>query len=410
MKAIIAEIQGKHAAALLEDGRFIRVENRGYALGQQIVLTQRKRANASKLWMQVAAAFMLVLGLSGSLGYLYLQPAASISVDINPSLQLTLNRFLRVLSVEAVNGDGMAAIEALDLESFRHHSAVDAVEGTIARLYSAYGAGGEPTYVVLSASATDASQEDALLGMVEQAAASVTDDLAGLTVLSYRAEQAAVKEAQALGTTPGRLALVRSLTDDLTADEPAGEAYWVEQPIQAIVAEASHTDSQPDAGEGIPSPTGTPSPSPAPTMAASPSPSPAASAAETPAQTPAPEATETPAAATRSPGATASAAAAAAAPAVSAQTVKPAVTARPIATARQDEAATVRPTIRPIPTAGAPTLVPAPDWPQEVSGPPNRMPGAQAPAIPSGEEGIGDRPAEKPAPPEDNAPPRELPE
>ncbi|MDL2319328.1 hypothetical protein LJC74_09735, partial [Eubacteriales bacterium OttesenSCG-928-A19] len=240
MKAIIAEIRGSHAAALLEDGRLVRVPNRGYAVGQRVTLTPRKKRAQSRAWMGIAAMLVLVVGLSGGMSALYFQPAATISLDINPSLSMTLNRFLRVLSVEALNADGEAAIEALDLSGLRHTGATDAVRETIARLYGGYGAREGETYVVLSTSARDASRADAVFELAARAA----EDASGgdLTVLACSAEAAEAREAQALGVTPGKLALVRALE---ASGADADEAYWLEQPVDAIIEQAAAEDLSP---------------------------------------------------------------------------------------------------------------------------------------------------------------------
>ena len=41
MKAVIVEIRGKRAAALLEDGRFVSIPDNAYSVGQEINLLQR---------------------------------------------------------------------------------------------------------------------------------------------------------------------------------------------------------------------------------------------------------------------------------------------------------------------------------------------------------------------------------
>ena len=79
------------------------------------------------------AACLLVLCLSG--WYLYFIPTAYISVDINPSLELGVNRFDRVVSVEAYNPDGQALSDTLDLKYLDYRDALEqlvndqAVEG-----------------------------------------------------------------------------------------------------------------------------------------------------------------------------------------------------------------------------------------------------------------------------------------
>lgn len=73
----------------------------------------------------LAACLLLVFCLSGS--YLYFTPTAYISVDINPSLELGVNRFDRVVFVEAYNEDGRLLAEALDLKYLNYRDALEQI-------------------------------------------------------------------------------------------------------------------------------------------------------------------------------------------------------------------------------------------------------------------------------------------
>ncbi|MEZ4629035.1 MAG: hypothetical protein R2912_13440, partial [Eubacteriales bacterium] len=101
--AVIVDIRGAYAAALTAGGEYIRVRNDGYEIGQPISLrraahTAGRRARISAL-ASVAAGFLLLLfgGFTG-----YVAPAGVVSLDVNPSIEYTINCFDRVLSVSAV--------------------------------------------------------------------------------------------------------------------------------------------------------------------------------------------------------------------------------------------------------------------------------------------------------------------
>ena len=72
-----------------------------------------------------AACLLLVLCLGGS--YLYFTPTAFISVDINPSLELGVNRFGRVVSVEGYNEDGQALADTLDVKYLSYRDALEQI-------------------------------------------------------------------------------------------------------------------------------------------------------------------------------------------------------------------------------------------------------------------------------------------
>ena len=62
----------------------------------------------------LAMAFVLLLMLSVG-GVLYMTPVSSISVDINPSLELGVNRFDRVISAKAYNQDGEKLLKEVNV-------------------------------------------------------------------------------------------------------------------------------------------------------------------------------------------------------------------------------------------------------------------------------------------------------
>ena len=103
MKAVIVEIRGETAAALGRDGSVFKVKNHAYAVGQTIDV---RRGGFSRQLAVLAAAAAAVFLIVGAGIHTYLSPYSLVSLDVNPSLQYTLNRLGLVLSVEAVNGDG----------------------------------------------------------------------------------------------------------------------------------------------------------------------------------------------------------------------------------------------------------------------------------------------------------------
>ncbi len=78
-----------------------------------------------------AAAACLVLALAGWGGYwLYFTPTVAISIDVNPSLELGVNRFDRVVSVEGYNEDGQALAAQLSVTHLPYEQAVEQILDT----------------------------------------------------------------------------------------------------------------------------------------------------------------------------------------------------------------------------------------------------------------------------------------
>lgn len=68
---------------------------------------------------------MLFILFTGHL--LYFTPTAQISIDINPSIELCINRFDRVIRVNGFNEDGQALLNALDIKYKNYTEAVNQI-------------------------------------------------------------------------------------------------------------------------------------------------------------------------------------------------------------------------------------------------------------------------------------------
>ena len=102
--------------ALKEETRtFLAQKTRGY--------TRAKMASGRRM---LAAAVCLLLLLIG--GYwLYFVPTAEISIDINPSIELGINRFDKVVSVRGYNDDGDSLADTLDVKYAEYTQAVEQI-------------------------------------------------------------------------------------------------------------------------------------------------------------------------------------------------------------------------------------------------------------------------------------------
>lgn len=76
----------------------------------------------------LAAAAVFVLLLGGILGYCAMDASRCIvTVDVNPSISLTVNRFNRVKEVTPLNADAAALLDGVDLKDSRLQHAVEAL-------------------------------------------------------------------------------------------------------------------------------------------------------------------------------------------------------------------------------------------------------------------------------------------
>lgn len=81
--------------------------------------------------LRVAAALaaclaLLALGVAG--GHWLLVPSAYVAIDVNPSLELGVNRLNRVVSTQAFNQDGQDLLDAADVRGMAYEDALTALE------------------------------------------------------------------------------------------------------------------------------------------------------------------------------------------------------------------------------------------------------------------------------------------
>ncbi|MHB1406918.1 MAG: anti-sigma factor domain-containing protein [Desulfitobacteriaceae bacterium] len=131
IKAVVLEISGSQYVVLVDDGSFRRLPNKyGVEVGEEIELKAdagwdamkginiMRGMQAWKAW--AAAAALLLLTLTVALGWNFAQAStavAFVSLDINPSVELTVNAREQVLKVSAVNSDGEKILQNLELKN-----------------------------------------------------------------------------------------------------------------------------------------------------------------------------------------------------------------------------------------------------------------------------------------------------
>lgn len=87
---------------------------------------QKRRITASKRLIAAAACFGLLLSVGA--GYsVYQTPAFAISIDINPSIELGINRFNKVVSVNTYNEDGYAIMSDIDVNYLDYKDALEQI-------------------------------------------------------------------------------------------------------------------------------------------------------------------------------------------------------------------------------------------------------------------------------------------
>lgn len=304
MKAVIVEVKGRFAAVLSDDGCIEKVKNNKYAIGQVIEMKERSSIKISrlKIWTAAAAAFVVLFG--GTSAYACSIPYSYVSVDVNPSIELTLNIFDRVLSVSAVNEDGAEVLSQIDLNHVNNQNINDAIAMIVDEIsnegYFSQGDGG----IIIATASKNPDKADVLAEELDETVNGVLGGDAGtdpegttaspdpnvtpdpnapvptidpndpdaspvpssspqegtngdgieIIVISVGYER--VQEARELGVTPGKLNLVQKLQASTTDEGDYATEEWIGKSVQQIQAEIKA--NRKDAEEALPGETPVP--------------------------------------------------------------------------------------------------------------------------------------------------------
>ena len=124
-KYIVMECHLSYAVVLSRDGRFLKVANRHYEVGQAVtnviemqipqsvpkektVVKERERRRWVYAAVAVAAVFLLVFSFALQTG---LSTFASIYLSINPEVRIDVNRYDKVIALEGINTEGKKLVE-----------------------------------------------------------------------------------------------------------------------------------------------------------------------------------------------------------------------------------------------------------------------------------------------------------
>lgn len=236
MKGVIVGIEGKSAAALLADGCIIKTANKNYVIGQVITMEKQVGLNFKKrmAWFGSAAALLVFSAVSG---WAYLSPYSYVSLDVNPSIEYSLNRFDRVLSVKAVNDDGEEILKQISLANLSNKKIDEAIALTVKQISEeGYFAGDIEGGIMIATSGKDLKKAEQLALRLEQAAEEETQaegDTVEVESVSVGLER--VQQAKELGVTPGKLNLVEKLKESAPNPEDIDINKWLTTPVKQIM-------------------------------------------------------------------------------------------------------------------------------------------------------------------------------
>ena len=235
MKVLVLEVKDGTSACLREDGTVIKV-HKAYPVGSSIELKEGKllkfkeklaelgesnaiefiRENAQKAVMAAAVLLCICLG-AGIYSYNNLIAASYMSVDVNPSLEYTLNRVNRVIDVRALNEDAESIVKELKEAGIKHSTVAETISETT-RILEQDKYIAEDKDNIMLVGITGANQVKS--GDINTQVHSVADvDMVNrVSVYVLETTKQERKEAQKRGVSAGRYASAKAICDKNNID------------------------------------------------------------------------------------------------------------------------------------------------------------------------------------------------
>ncbi|HYE09260.1 MAG TPA: anti-sigma factor domain-containing protein, partial [Patescibacteria group bacterium] len=213
MKAIVAEIDKKQMIVITDKGDFIKVKRQmSVGIGDEIELKPQKINLTYRRLASMAACFLACIFLTTGV-YAYYTPYSYVSVDINPSIALSLNRLERVIAVNPLNEDAVNLIK--NTKGLKNQD-IDAALSSIIESASEEGYIDEQTenQIMVVVSAKNPKQEEELAAMVT---ISANNQLSKVNnnygVMVEKASVESYKEALSNKVSPGKEILADKLRE-----------------------------------------------------------------------------------------------------------------------------------------------------------------------------------------------------
>lgn len=185
----------------------------------------------------VACLLLLAVGLTGY--WAYFTPTAAISIDVNPSLELEINRFDKVISVQGYNEDGQALASTLDVQFMDYTQALDQILASdeITTLLAG------DAVLTIAVGGSDVAQCGRMLSHIETCAQGHEN------TYCYAADPQDMEDAHDLGLSCGKYQAyleLQALDPSITPEEIQGMTM---REIRDMIERLSSASSGADAGQ-----------------------------------------------------------------------------------------------------------------------------------------------------------------
>ena len=249
MKAIIAEIRGNHMIVIAKNGDFSKCRKLPNCdIGDEINIPERNMRSVYRNLSAVAASFLILIMLSSGV-YAYYTPYSYVSVDINPSLELYVNRFDKVIGVHAFNEEAQQIIKSS--EGIKNKNVDDALEQILG---SAEDAGylkeyGENTVMIVVSSGSTKEEKVIAEKMSKTSSAVLSKISSDYEVILEKTQIENYKKAKEQNISPGKVILANRFKE---AKPEINEEEVKQMPLQQAIKQIEkEEDKKPEPSKPV---------------------------------------------------------------------------------------------------------------------------------------------------------------
>ncbi|MBO4338121.1 MAG: hypothetical protein J5842_08615 [Lachnospiraceae bacterium] len=233
MKAVAVEHRKNETVVLSEDGTFKTVKGL-YPIGTKVDADEnsfRQKTVIRKLTPAIAAAAALMITVSGGYYYSYAAPASYVSIDVNPSIEYTLNRRHEVTGVTAMNDDASELAKTLENENIYGQNITDALERTIDILQNQEYIGMQDGDYILAGISSDSEKEkktleDEVTGVFSKLPEETGQDLSYCIQSTTKKEH---RDAKKAGMSTGRYGMYKK------DKKPGDPSEFGKKPVKEMI-------------------------------------------------------------------------------------------------------------------------------------------------------------------------------
>lgn len=181
-----------------------------------------------------------LLVIAGLIAMSYYIPSKYVSVDINPSIEYSVNMYDRVINAKGVNEDGIRLLEEINVKELTNKDIDEVLSMTIDEAVIEGYLLEEGSGVMISTAARNANNASELAVRLQK---SVLQDVARnnskAEVVGEAVGLERVEEARELGVTPGKLNLVEKLINSSSDPESINKEEWLNKSVKEIMAKTN---------------------------------------------------------------------------------------------------------------------------------------------------------------------------